>query len=101
MGSRTFSKWISRRLLFGKMEALGYGPSEPQFVAVVVKPPRLLLPTANREGGEGGERCFPEATANTVKSFFCIMDGNRFFVSAVVMGRCHKGERWRWLGVGL
>ncbi len=76
----------------GKTEVSGYNPSEPQFVAVVVMPPPPSLPTVDGEGGEGGEQCFLDTTANMVESIFHVMDGNRFFVVVVVMdGRCKGG----------
>ncbi len=97
VGSRTSSKWM-RRSLLGKMEASGYGPSEPQFAAVIVVPPPPPPPTADGDGGEGGERRFPDTTANTVESIFCIMDGNRFFVIAVVMDGRRKGGATAMVG---
>ncbi len=67
----------------GKMEASGYGPSEPQFVAVAIMPRPPPPPTADGEGGEGGECRFPYATANKVKLIFPVI--------TVVMDRRHEG----------
>ncbi len=69
MGSWTSLKWM-RRLLLGEMEASGHSPSEPQLVVVLVVPPLTPPLTAEGEGREGGERCFPDALANMVELIF-------------------------------
>jgi hypothetical protein len=80
---KSLSKWM--RLLLGRIEALGYSPSKPQFALVVVVPPPPPPPTAEGEGGEEGVKCFLDATANTVELIFCIMDRNFIFVVTLVM----------------
>jgi hypothetical protein len=50
----------------------------------------------------GGGTTFPDAIANMVESFFCIVDGNHFFVIAVVMDVDKaRGEQWQWWVVRL
>ncbi len=82
VGSKTSLMWM-RRSLLGETEASGYGPSEPQFAAVLVVPPPPPRPTADEEGGERGERRFSDTMANTVELIF-LRHGRDLFL-------CHRG----------